>query len=114
MLSREKELEINRLVHVHVFGNPFAWMVPPYCSSRDCMLKVVERMESRADIKSSVFTYGEMELYGATFISHDGSTFSCGGDARGEAICAAALMALGQWPTEQTVTEVAASVETAQ
>lgn len=91
--------EIDRLVHQHVFGNPAAYMVPPYCSDVFRWWRVVEEMaERKVTITLSVF-------------QPDRNTLAVIGDAgidcgkMGRSVCVASLMHLGVMVDPEDVDE---------
>lgn len=81
--------EINRLVHQHVFGNPAAFMVPPYCDDPSRWWRVVEKMAERNQtITLSVFRPDRNSL---ALIGDSG--IDCG--KMGRSVCVASLIHLG-------------------
>ena len=79
--------DINRLVHHHVFGNPAAFMVPPYCDDPSRWWRVVQKMAGIGlSIRLSVFGPSRLALIGDAGVD-------CG--KMGRSVCVAALIALG-------------------
>lgn len=79
--------EIDRLVHQHVFGNPAAYMVPPYCSDVCRWWRVVENILARGK-SVSITSYKDKK----TCMIED-RAIKC--DRMGRSVCVASLMHLG-------------------